>query len=61
MSLFDSVRPTWIRLIEKLKDRRQPIFQVVEVTGNTDLQAAKNTLNAFASKHRSFSMILVKD
>jgi len=55
MSLFDSVRPTWIRLIEKLKDRRQPIFQVVEVTGNTDLQAAKNTLNTFGS------MILVKD
>jgi hypothetical protein len=61
MSLFDSVRPTWIRLIEKLKDRRQPIFQVVEVTGNTDLQAAKNTLTTFGSKHRSFSMILVKD
>jgi len=61
MGLFDSAKPAWTSLLEKLKGKRSPVYDVYEVNGAGDLQTVRNALSAFLSRNRSFSVILVKD
>lgn len=61
MSLFDTSKPTWNALVEKLRGKKSPVYEVYEISGQSDLSKVRSELSSFYGRHRNVSVVLVKE